>query len=297
MPIGHLWWVKRAGEPKGPYSAALIEKNIALGRIKATDQISADGTVWQSASDYPDFEVLLQRTPSELSVAPSDPWRVERGPLAEPPTTLDVAATHLNDERRAAEDAALVARELRSNRVWAGLRPTQPGRRYLPFLILAALTLGVFGLALKKAGYQPPSAQCAAPPAPGVNWEFCNLAGQNFHNTHLQGAILRNAQLAGANFTGADLRGADLAYANLTTALLRDARLSGARLTGASLHGATLDGADLQHAEFGYADLTGASLVGALLEDANFDQTILPTGDICAKPQLQACRRALLGPE
>ena len=297
MPIGHLWWVKRAGEPKGPYSAALIEKNIALGRIKGTDQISADGRVWQPASDYPDFDVLLQQAPSELAAGSVDAGRVERRPLAEVPNSPDAAAMNFNNERRAVEDAALVARELRSNRVWAGLRPTQPGRRYLPFLILAALTLGVFGLALKKAGYQPPSAQCAAPPGPGVNWEFCNLAGQNFHNTHLQGAILRNAQLAGMNFTGADLRGADLAYANLTTALLRDARLSGARLTGASLHGATLDGADLKNAEFGYADLTGASLVGALLEGTNFDQTTMPTGDICAKPQLRACRRVMLGPE
>lgn len=299
MPIGHLWWVKRTGAPKGPYPAALIEKNITLGRIIATDKISPDGKLWQPAGDYPDFEALLQSARADLSGRRAAEESVA-GHRASEEAEAEADADAAGDQREArwlAEDAALVARRERSSRVWAGLRPARPGRRSAPLLVVGVLTLGVFALALLQVGSKRPAAQCAAPPGPGVNWEFCPLAGRDFRTSDLQGAVLRNAQLAGADFTGADLRGADLAYADLSAAVLRDARLGGARLTGAVLRGAVLTGSDLRRADLGFADLTGARLTGSLLQDANLDQTILPSGQTCEQAQLQACLRAILGAE
>jgi hypothetical protein len=62
-------------------------------------------------------------------------------------------------------------------------------------------------------------------PAPGVNWNHCNLAGAN----------LAGANLAGANLYGADLTGADLAGTDLTGTLLHSAVLTGTNLAGAVL--------------------------------------------------------------
>ena len=60
MPVGHLWYIKRGGQQRGPYPSAVIERNIGLGRIIATDLLSTDGEQWLAATEFPDFELHLQ---------------------------------------------------------------------------------------------------------------------------------------------------------------------------------------------------------------------------------------------
>ena len=62
MPVGHLWYIRRGEQQRGPYPTAVMERNIGLGRILATDLLSADGNHWLAATDFPDFE-LHQRSP------------------------------------------------------------------------------------------------------------------------------------------------------------------------------------------------------------------------------------------
>jgi hypothetical protein len=123
----------------------------------------------------------------------------------------------------------------------------------------------------------------------------------------LPGAELKGAYLAEALFDHANLLSADLSWTNLYQARLDHALLSSARLTGANLMGASLIGtrlanANLCHANLRNAYLVGASLRGADLSKANLfgarldpntlkgailDDTIMPDGTHCTRPQPQ----------
>jgi len=102
----------------------------------------------------------------------------------------------------------------------------------------------------------------------------------NFHEAHLDGAVLRLAHLGGAYLRGAYLDGADLKWAHLDAADLRGAHLDSAILQDAFLDGANLteahlDGADLQKAHLDGAKLLKAHLVGADIKKAHLDGTNL----------------------
>jgi GYF domain 2 len=60
MPVGQLWYIKRGGQQRGPYPPAVVERNIALGRIVATDLLSSDGEQWLAAAEFPNFELHRQ---------------------------------------------------------------------------------------------------------------------------------------------------------------------------------------------------------------------------------------------
>ena len=279
MSSGRLWWVKRGtGEAKGPFPAAVIEKNIAQGRILPTDQISVDRDRWQPATSYPDFDVIAASLASNASLkrgAPADgKRRLQREPVA---------------AGQASADPALDARAERSAEVWARLRPARPRQRLLPYLLLTMLVIGLFILAISRTMPSSNETRCSAPAGPAVNFEFCNLEGRSFRGMNLAGAVLRSAHLAGADFGGADLRDADLAYADLRGSLLSEARLDRARLVGAVLKDAVLEGANLQGADLGFADLSGARIKRSVFADARIEQTVLPSGRVCAGPTFSSC--------
>ena len=46
-----LWYVKRGQQVKGPFPAAMIRNNVALGRIRAEDFVSAYGRRWYRAAE------------------------------------------------------------------------------------------------------------------------------------------------------------------------------------------------------------------------------------------------------
>lgn len=289
MTIGHLWYVRRAGAAKGPFPSSLIEKNIALGRILASDQLSSDGKDWQAASNYPDFDVIRQSGQQPAILRRLDERQADRrGERADEAAAGTDSEQRRGNDRRAPEDAETVARRQRANRVWQSLRNgTNGGIRKGPLALAAAL---IAVLILAAVLMSPPprgAADCTAPAAPGVNWEFCNHAADDLRGARLNGAILRNARLAGADLTGADLREADLAYADLSGAVLRDARLDGARLTGATLRGASLVDARLTAARLEFADLAAAAVAGATFTGAQFDQAIMPNGQVC-RPEIPA---------
>lgn len=294
MTIGHLWYVRRAGAVKGPFPSSLIEKNIALGRILASDLLSADGKHWEAASSYPDFEVIRRSGEQPAVQRRLDERQTERraARLASAPPSEEATGEELRrgSDRRAPEDPELVARRQRANRVWQSLRNgSANGMRKTPLLLAAILVTVVIAAAVLLAPPPRPATDCAAPAAPGVNWEFCNHAADDLRGARLGGAFLRNARLAGADLSGADLRQADLAYADLSGAVLREARLDGARLTGTTLRGASLVDAVLTGARLDFADLTAARIEGARFDGAIFEQAIMPDGRVCLPGQVAHC--------
>lgn len=156
-------------------------------------------------------------------------------------------------------------------------------------------------------------------PAPGVNWDQCNLSGANLAGSDLTGARLYGASLTGADLAGANLTGTllhsavmtgtNLARAKLTSTTnifsVRSGGITGtpaslpphwrvisgyligpeADLTGASLAGVNLSGVDLSIAVLKSADLTGANLTGAnlspsVLVGANLTKANLANADL-----------------
>ncbi|TDH64689.1 pentapeptide repeat-containing protein [Dankookia rubra] len=174
--------------------------------------------------------------------------------------------------------------EFASRSISAGVRT--------PFLLLPLLLLH---LAPVQA------AQCAAQPAPGIDWRRCLLEARDLRNVDLTGAVLRDASLSNsdlrgatlrgvvgytARFVAADLRGADLTEAELLRADMTRANLSGARLVGADLRRIRFFRADLRGADLTAARLEGADLLHAQLEGARWiDGTRL-----CAAGSVGACR-------
>jgi hypothetical protein len=142
---------------------------------------------------------------------------------------------------------------------------------------VATLIAAILLLTLFLQGPDEAVVDCAAVPAPGVDWRDCRFAAFAAPGAELQGVILSNAVLPGARLQGtvlregdlrfADLQGADLNYADLRSATLKGADLRGADLTYADLRGADLSFADLRQARLGGARLEGALLHGALWID------------------------------
>ena len=286
MDSGRLWWVKRGGEPKGPFPAAVLENNITQGRIRPDDQLSRDREQWFPAGQYPDFDLLVKAGSGQAWARQLD----ERKAARRAETEGDAAGARSGVERRAPEDADAVARRERSNRVWASLRdkPEARGVRWLPFVLVGVLMAGIFGLATQGTRSDADTTHCAAAPAAGVNWESCTLTDRSLRGTNLVGANLKNAKLVGVDLSDARLDGADLAYADLSGANLQGSRLAAARLTGARLVAATLTGVTLTGADLRFAELTNATFDGARLAGALFEDTLLPTGQPCTDPSGQA---------
>ncbi|MEQ8230352.1 MAG: pentapeptide repeat-containing protein [Gammaproteobacteria bacterium] len=249
------WFVRRGDQVRGPYRWSTIEMNLALGRIRANDEVCLAGPGWQP------LDALRPAAPvSEV------PRRAARTPLA--------------------------ARRERAASAWASLHePAAPHPRIaLLAVAVLALAIGTALLAHLATPVPPPPIDCAAPPANGVNWDFCALTGTVADGADLRAASARNVRLRGASLVDATLAEADLAYADLAAANLTMGDLRGTRLVGANLREAVLHHADLRDSDLRFADLSGVSLRGALLDGARLDNAIWPDGRICASGSRGACR-------
>lgn len=289
MTIGRLWYVRRGQNKKGPFPAAQIERNISLGRIRASDQISHDGECWDAANTYPFFEELAKNVQLPQVHSRLDERQGERrAPRQSGPT--EGGDTRRVADRRQPEDPEILARRARAQRVWKSLRPEhRNNRRIIESLVLMGLLVGLVSVAWR--GPSPRSgSQCTHAATPGVNWDFCQKPATALEGVDLAKASLRNAALVGSDLDGANLTQADLSYADLSVAKLAQSRLVGARLVGASLRGVTLNGADLRGADLTYVDLKGADLTGARLEGARLANAIWIDGAVCSRDSVTRCR-------
>ncbi len=283
MTTSRLWFVRRGGQQRGPFPAALIERNIALGRILADDELSHDGEAWCHASTYPDFETI--KNPA-TGLRRHDERQRDRRLV---PTVSAACEERRAEERRRPEDPDEVARRAQAFSVWQGLTSARTPARLLT-LFAPAMAVVLFGVAWYfDPSTEPHETVCVAAPSPGVRWSDCDfqaraLSGLDLTNAQISGAKLGRADLAGSKLVGARLRYTDLAAANLRGTDLRRADLTGANLREADLSDADLRGADLR-----FADLTGAKLVEAALASATLGDALWTTGDICLRKSVGTC--------
>jgi Pentapeptide repeats (8 copies) len=287
MPVVHLWYIKRGGQQRGPYPPAVIERNIGLGRIVATDLLSSDGEQWLAATEFPDFE--LHRESKASGAARKLEERQHERRTALPAASVTTPEVRKLAERRRPEDPLEIQSREKSYRVWRSLDVASVAPTRIFFGIgIAVCVLGVVSWQARRAEI-PNLVQCEAGAAPGVVWDFCDKQGTNLSGASLLGGSLKNTNLSSTNLTAAELSSTDLAYANLTGAKLLNADLSDANLTGAILRGADLSGADLTGANLSFADLTDAKLAATTLQQALLAQTIWRDGVVCAARSVGVC--------
>lgn len=155
-------------------------------------------------------------------------------------------------------------------------------------LVMLVLAAG-FGLTLYLDASPEVVVDCAAPPAPGVDWRECRFAALAAPAAQLSGVRLSNAVLPRARLQAAVMKGGDLGYADLQGADLSYADLSEARLVGADLRGADLTYADLRGADLSFTDLRGARLGGARLEGARLQGAVWLDGSRCPSDAVGSC--------
>lgn len=168
------------------------------------------------------------------------------------------------------------------------------------FLVFIAYALGFGGVAQ--------AAECAAPPAPDIDWKRCSLAGRVLVEVDLTDANLDSARFHRADLSGAVLAGVSARRTKFNSAIMVGVDLSGALLheadfTRADLIGADFSGADLSRAVLYSADLTGANLEGAILTDTDFQKADL-SGAVwvdgthqCAEGSIGYCIQKIIAAE
>jgi hypothetical protein len=288
-----LWYVRRAGRVRGPFPPGQISREILIGRIRDGDELSQDRELWRPLAQLPQLMPEAMRHAGTRE----DQQRLTLARLREDERSQDrrhgkpaaEGTDRRRNDRRNVESLEVVAHRERVAR-WAA----EPGEERNLLLPAAVIMTTIVILAMYFLWYRPAGdtgvRDCAAAPAPGINWNSCDLAGRNLNRADLSRANLANAVLLRADLHGARLDGADLSYANLEAANLGGTSLQAVNLKGAVLRGADLSGSVLQEAELGYADLLGANLGGARFTGARLGKTIWVDGRVCAADSVGECR-------
>lgn len=294
----HLWYTRRAGHVRGPFPQKQISNCILLGRICDDDELSTDRETWLTLQQLPQLipevmkNVVTEEDQQRLQAARRR--ADERGGgdrrLGSERLQADNGERRRASDRRDEEDEEMLRhRELRRNVIDAGRAAggVPCGRQCRYMLLSLAVIAAVFFVFTPDT--TPASADCAAPPAPQVNWNNCRMSGLVAEQADLHGASARNMDLTGARLVGANLTGADLAYTLLHLADLRYSDLGDAQLTGAGMRAADLRGARLVGVDLAYADLREARLEGADLTMAKLGSALWIDGSVCAPTSVGQC--------
>jgi hypothetical protein len=293
------WYLRNAGEVKGPYPAGLLSRYLLLGRVKDHDEVSSDGKEWVAIKDVPELipEVMKEDASDPMVQERLDAarrWADERG--VDRRGTRDAPASSQQNRRRGDRrelegSPTLAYRERRAGREQELSSADQGRWATLMIAGTIAVMAGIFILL-----YRPPppqlGADCRSPAAPYVNWSNCALDGEQLRGVNLSGAILYSASLTGANLRKSNLTDSDLSYAALSMADLDGADLRGAKLVGVKLRQAKLNNARLENANLSYADLTGADLSGASMRNTRLGNAIWVDGGHCLPDSVDVCRTA-----
>ncbi len=287
-----LWYLRHDGKVYGPFPAPQIDTALAEGDIAPDWEVSLDELDWLTIAESGQFAGAQDSTTVTVPDTDIPGWREERqrarhrwlgeSAMAENPAPhdpgQDAQARKAISSDQAETEALLLAEKHKRASLVAPL---------LALLLVLAIGVGVWWGQSEEPipTHIVPVADCAAPPADGVNWTNCDKKGL----AH-PGMRARNAKLAQVRLDAARLGGADLTYAVLRGASLRNAQLSGASLLGADLTGADLSGADLTGADLRYADLSKANLTGTRIDSARLGKAVWTDGRNCAEGSPGACR-------
>ena len=284
------WYVRIENKVRGPFPPKQVQQSVLLGRVDLSTPVSKDQEEWLPLRTFPELvpEVLKgdntdPQNRERLAAARrwADERRGERRDADEP--------DRLGDGRRHPE--SIPVQEYREHReeVVAQLKKTSDRNMWMGLAIaLLLLIIGAYaGFTLLPA--EPPSADCTAVAAPGVNWNHCQLSGVQILNQDFSKANMNSTNLQNANLFGGVFNETDLSYANLNQVNLRYAMLHNTKLKGASLRRSALTNASIANADLSYANLTDANIENTSFNNVKLDNAIWIDGRTCAKGSIDTC--------
>jgi uncharacterized protein YjbI with pentapeptide repeats len=290
-----LWYVQRKGQIQGPFPCGTIRRFVLLGRVEISDQVSLDKKSWKPVSTVPDVvppevrRAMKEGNLDELVVArmrEDERTGVDRRAAKDPSRSKGRRAS----DRRQDEDE-LAKKHRQARKKLQELENRKRKQRPIFALIMAALLVGagIGGGIYVGAPDAIPEPDCAAQPAPSVNWRNCRLIGLHAEGADLSGAVLNNAILRQGHFYGALFVESDLMYADLSASDLSYAAFSSSSMKGVNLQRADLTNADMMGADLSFANFHGARIGGLRLDSARLDNAIWADGSICAVGSIGKC--------
>lgn len=291
----YLWYIRNEKGVKGPFTIGMVQRFVLIGRLKQDDEVSQDKEQWLAVKDVNDI------IPEEMRDMHSedDEQRLLIAQLREDDRSSERRNAELSEfqgrrrpnERRQVEDFnTRIHRDIKNKTITNYLADKKllvPTTLSI-LLFVGLIILGLF-IYIESGKQVVQSPDCNSYPAPGVNWNHCQMEGVQLPGKQLQGAHFNNANLTAANMSGVNLAKADLAYANLSLSILRDANLQGATMKGTNLRSADLRNAKFIAVDLSYADLRNAKVDGAVFTDAILYKTIWIDGSQCLSEARGGC--------
>lgn len=295
----NLWFIRRGNELQGPFASGLVKRYILLGRLRLSDQASADRLSWQPLSDIPDLH------PSEMGLDLNDKsmrerffaairWADERlGPDRRDGIipSAEILERRKGDRRSSELPDSIRYRDSKLKRLQANREKNAASRKIAVSLLLIIAAIGALAFYFMPSVQQETMNDCTVPARSGVDWGNCSMEGKNISGKELKAANMSNINLTAANLQATRLLHADLSFASLNRADLQGANLQYATLKGADLRGANLTNADLTGADLSYSDLTNAILNGANLAGSKLDKAIWIDKTICRVGSISKCEQ------
>ncbi len=282
-----LWYTRKNGTIKGPFTSVVITNDLILGRLSMDDDVSHDQLSWQSLFHSTELHSRLHGAELEKARIHLD----ERNGFDQrdnQEVSVQHAKLRKGDRRSTESDTNIYRRQFHTN-LMLKLRQQHQHLFWPLIVILLILSLVVF-FAIKSPQQIPtPLADCSSQALPHVNWSNCYKPNLIVKNKDLNHAKLTNSHLIASDFSQSNLSDVDLSYANLQSSNLSGAQLQNSNLMGANLKNANLSHTDLSNANLSYANLTGADLMSSKMDNVRFDHAIWTTGQRCAPQSIGQC--------
>ncbi len=286
-----LWYSRRDGIIKGPFTRAIIRNDLILGRLAMHHEVSHAHEKWQKLQFLKSLHPNISGQALEKAKINLD----ERNGYDRRDLDDNKIQNHKHKhlrvgiERRTPENEITLHRRRVHTQLFKKLSDNHP-QLLLPLIIIILSLIIIAVIAITSPQQQPTHlVDCSRPASPYVNWSNCSMPNINLHGKDLTYARLASSHLAGANFTQAKLNYADLSYVDLQRSILNNTQLNHANLVGANLKNANLKNANLSDSNLSHANLTGANLIGSNLDNARLDYTIWTTGQHCAPQSIGQC--------
>ncbi len=288
------WYVKRGKQTRGPFTTTMLKKVASSGRLRETDQLSKDQINWKVAKNYP--KLFAQTTGNLLLKDDERNGYDRRQKNADAKQTSNTDDQHNENgehragpERRQPETKQEIERRKRRTNLLESIREHRPEDRF-PY---AAIVVTILLIAIAGFWMHTPEevsvADCAAIPAPKINWDNCQLDKVRVVKADMSESSMRSATLRAADLRGTRLTASSLAYADLSGAKLSEANFDLADMKGANLRGSDLSGTSFVSADLSYADLRESIFDDTDLTGAILDNAIMPSGKVCARGSIGEC--------
>lgn len=283
-----LWYTRKNGVIKGPFTSQVITNNLTLGRLRMTDEVSQNQTQWQVILNLPELHPSSHGEQRLKAMKQLDERNGFDRRQKQSETEIEAIVRQQKDRRKSESEQAIEHKQVQTL-LMQKLRH-QKQHVFWPMVVLFSLLGSSLGLAIFYPSQLPvPLPNCSTPAGPSVNWNNCLKPKIDLQNSDLNKMQLRNSQLIGSNLMNTKLNDADLSYADLRFTNLSYSQLQNALLLGADLKQADLSYVDLTNVDLSFADLRNSNLGGSILKNTRFDNAIWTNGQLCATNSIDQC--------